>query len=145
MSESLVVMADGVRMGKVSRDGKRLGFQYDSGWLESERRYPLSLSMPLALKEHPHSVIEPFLWGLLPDNPRILEEWGRRFQVSPHNAFRIISHVGEDCAGAVQFLRDEREHQEATGPRQSRVNWIDDQELSRRCGRRFESRMIWAV
>ena len=132
MSDSLMVMADGVRMGTVSRDGKRLGFQYDSRWLESERRYPLSLSMPLVLKEHPHSVIEPFLLGLLPDNPRILEEWGRRFQVSPRNAFNIISHVGEDCAGAVQFLRDEREHQQATGPQPSRVNWIDDQELSRR-------------
>jgi serine/threonine-protein kinase HipA len=132
MSESLVVMADGGRMGTVSRDGKRLGFQYDSGWLESQRRYPLSLSMPLALKEHPHSVIEPFLWGLLPDNPRILEEWGRRFHVSPRNAFRIISHVGEDCAGAVQFLREEREHPQAAGARQSQVNWIDDQELARR-------------
>ena len=88
-----MVMADGVRMGTVSRNGKRLGFQYDSRWLESERRYPLSLSMPLVLKEHPHSVIEPFLLGLLPDNPRILEEWGRRFQVSPRNAFSIISHA----------------------------------------------------
>ena len=132
MSESLKVMADGARMGTVTRDGKRLGFHYDSGWLESPQRYPLSLSMPLALKEHPHSVIEPFLWGLLPDNPQILEEWGRRFQVSSRNAFRIISHVGEDCAGAVQFLRDDREHPQDTDTRQSRVSWIDEEDLTRR-------------
>lgn len=49
MSEFLIVMADGVRMGTLERDGKRLGFSYESTWLESPQRYPLSLSMPLAL------------------------------------------------------------------------------------------------
>src|ERR1035437_3536896 len=89
MSEFLVVMADGVRMGTLERDGMCLGFTYDSTWLESPRRFPLSLSMPLALKEHPHSVIEPFLWGLLPDSPQILDEWGKRFHVSSRNVFSI--------------------------------------------------------
>jgi serine/threonine-protein kinase HipA len=99
MSDFLKVMADGVRMGTLLENGKHLAFHYESSWLESPQRFPLSLSMPLALREHPHAAIEPFLWGLLPDNPQTLEEWGRRFQVSPRNAFRIIRHVGEDCAG----------------------------------------------
>jgi len=132
MSEFLMVMADGVPMGRVARNGKRMGFQYDSGWLVAPQRYPLSLSMPLALKEHPHVVIEPFLWGLLPDNPRILEEWGRRFQVSPRNVFRIIGHVGEDCAGAIQFLPEADGDRRATAARKSGVTWIDDEELARR-------------
>src|ERR1035437_3199062 len=54
--------------------------------------------MPLASAEHGHARIEAFLWGLLPDNDRVLENWGRRFQVSPRNVFRLIAHVGEDCA-----------------------------------------------
>ncbi len=128
MSESLMVMADGVRMGTLERDGKRLGFCYEPTWLESPRRYPLSLSMPLALREHPHSVIEPFLWGLLPDNPQILDAWGKRFHVSPRNVFRIIRHVGEDCAGAVQFLHPER----AEAPAFGGVHWIDDHDLAQR-------------
>lgn len=128
MSESLMVMADGVRMGTLERDGKRLGFSYEPTWLESPRRYPLSLSMPLALREHPHSVIEPFLWGLLPDNPQILDAWGKRFHVSPRNVFGIIRHVGEDCAGAVQFLHPERAETSASGG----VHWIDDHDLAQR-------------
>ena len=128
MSESLMVMADGVRMGTLERDGKRLGFSYEPTWLESPRRYPLSLSMPLALREHPHSVIEPFLWGLLPDNPQILDAWGKRFHVSPRNVFRIIRHVGEDCAGAVQFLHPERVETSTSGG----VHWIDDHDLAQR-------------
>ena len=46
----------------------------------------------------------PFIAGLLPDNDRVLDRWGRLFGVSPRNAFAIIAHVGSDCAGAVQFV-----------------------------------------
>lgn len=127
MSDSLMVMADGVRMGTLLRNGKSLAFHYEPSWLESPRRFPLSLSMPLALKEHPHAAIEPFLWGLLPDNLQTLEEWGRRFQISPRNAYRIISHVGEDCAGAVQFLRAD-----SAGASETGVRWLADDGLVRR-------------
>jgi serine/threonine-protein kinase HipA len=133
MSDFLKVMADGVRMGTLLQNGKHLAFHYEPSWLESPQRFPLSLSMPLALREHPHAAIEPFLWGLLPDNPQTLEEWGRRFQVSPRNAFRIISHVGEDCAGAVQFLRaeDSSDLFSSSSP-ESSVRWLNDDELLRR-------------
>ena len=46
----------------------------------------------------------PFIAGLLPDNDRVLDRWGRLPGVSPRNAFAIIAHVGSDCAGAVQFV-----------------------------------------
>ena len=127
-----MVMADGVRMGTVELDGKHLGFSYDPSWLDSPHRYPLSLSMPLALREHPHGVIEPFLWGLLPDNPRILEAWGKRFQVSPRNVFQLIRHVGEDCAGAVQLIRPERMENPTSSVSAPDVHRIDDDELAHR-------------
>lgn len=34
----------------------------------------------------------------------MLERWGRRFQVSPRNPFALLTYMGEDCAGAVQFV-----------------------------------------
>ena len=52
--------------------------------------------------------IEAFLWGLLPDNAAVSDRWARKFQCSARNPFALISHVGEDCAGAVQFVRLER-------------------------------------
>ncbi len=45
--------------------------------------------------------------GLLPDNNEILRRWGQRFHVSPRNPFRLLTHVGEDCAGAVQLVKPE--------------------------------------
>ena len=41
--------------------------------------YPLSLSMPLAAAEHGPGVVEPFLWGLLPDNEHVLDRWAQKF------------------------------------------------------------------
>ena len=75
-------------MGLVAYRNARLSFAYDESWRHDPNSYPLSLSMPLASAEHGHAKIEALLWGLLPDNDRILEDWGKRFQVSPKNAFR---------------------------------------------------------
>jgi len=100
-----------------------LRLRYDDDWRTAREAFPLSLSMPLVVAEHGHEPIEAFLWGLLPDNELVLDRWARRFQVSARNAFALISHVGEDCAGAVQFVRPERLSQlltpRAPGPRNS--------------------------
>ena len=70
--------------------------------------YPLSLSMPLSADKYENSKIEPWLWGLLPDNPYILDSWGKQFHVSPRNVFALLAKTGEDCAGAVQLIRPDR-------------------------------------
>jgi len=109
MSKELHVLMDNRRMGRVrQRDNGKLSFAYDEQWRNSETSYPLSLSMPLALSEHPHDKIDAFLWGLLPDNEGTLNRLGRDHHVSPRSAFALISAVGEDCAGAEQFIRPER-------------------------------------
>jgi serine/threonine-protein kinase HipA len=79
--------------------------------------------MPLAASEHGHAAVEAFVWGLLPDNSHILDRWGRRFRVSARNAFALIAHVGEECAGAVQFVRPERVKLLGKGPKA--VRWLD--------------------
>ena len=109
MSKELYVLMDNQRMGRVRQgDNGKLSFVYDEQWRNSETSYPLSLSMPLALSEHPHDKIDGFLWGLLPDNEGTLNRLGRDHHVSPRSAFALISAVGEDCAGAEQFIRPER-------------------------------------
>lgn len=103
--ELIAVLGDNV-IGHLQRDRHgALTFVYEEHWRESRNAYPLSLSMPLAVKTHTHAVIESFLWNLLPDNELILERWARRFHVSARNAFALIAAVGEDCAGAVRFVK----------------------------------------
>lgn len=64
--------------------------------------------MPLAASQHGRAPTEAYLGGLLPDNEQVLARRAAKFQVSARNVFALISHVGEDCAGAVQFVTPDR-------------------------------------
>ena len=132
MSKELVALLDGKEIGRVSRDARgRLRFIYNDDWRNAADAYPLSLSMPLGAKEHGHSVVEAFLWNLLPDNERVLARWAAKFHVSARNAFALISHVGEDCAGAVQFVTPERLDAILNGT-QENVAWLDESDVAKR-------------
>jgi serine/threonine-protein kinase HipA len=132
MSKELYVLMDNRRMGRVRQgDNGKLSFVYDEQWRNSETSYPLSLSMPLALSEHPHDKIDGFLWGLLPDNEGTLNRLGRDHHVSPRSAFALISAVGEDCAGGEQFIRPERlDALNAAAP--ADIQWLTEEEIAER-------------
>jgi serine/threonine-protein kinase HipA len=127
----LIALLDGREVGRVRQQRGRLSFAYAPSWRDARGAYPLSLSMPLALTEHPHSAIEPFLWGLLPDNEFVLQRWAQQFQVSPRNAFGLISGVGEDCAGAVQFVTPER-FDVLRGQNAPQVQWLTEADVASR-------------
>jgi HipA-like protein len=96
MSETLEAIYDGYHVGTLSYAKDRLTFAYSRGWQENPNAFPLSLSMPLVTDEYADPVIRPFISGLLPDDPEVLKRWGRKFQVSPQNPFRLLAHVGEE-------------------------------------------------
>lgn len=95
--------------------GGKLSFIYDDAYLDNPAAVPLSLSLPLDDARYSHEKINPWLWGLLPDNELIIARWAQRFQVSPSNAFGLLQGMGEDCAGAVRFIRPENVEQADKG------------------------------
>ena len=106
--QELVALLYGREAGRVHRRGDRMSFTYDDAWRRRDDVTPISLSMPLAGATHGHRPIEAYMWGLLPDNDRVLKAWGREFHVSSANPFALLAHVGEDCAGAIQFVAPDR-------------------------------------
>lgn len=128
-AERLVAIVNGRRMGILERVGQRVTMTYDPAWRDAEGAFPLSLTMPLAMEQHTTTAVLPFLWGLLPDNQAVLERWGRRFGVSPRNPFKLLTHVGEDCAGAVQFVVMEREDAIRTGT-PTEPEWLTTEEVA---------------
>lgn len=134
MKEELHALANGQMMGRVvwDRQRDRLQFIYEQQWRHEAASYPLSLSMPLAAQEHDHRVVEPFLWGLLPDNDAVLRRWGERFHVSSRHAFQLLMHVGEECAGAVQFVNPGRSDRWLTGLERGSVKWLDEAGIAER-------------
>jgi serine/threonine-protein kinase HipA len=104
----LAVVLDGTLIGHVYRSAnRRLVLRYDDDWRTRAGAFPLSLSMPLNEREHGHRATFAFLSGLLPDDPKVVEYWARLHGVSRYDVVKLLAHVGEDCAGAVQLVRPE--------------------------------------
>jgi len=130
--ESLHAFVGVRRMGMLTYNRDRLAFEYDDSWRTSPHAFPLSLSMPLTASSYSDAVVRPFIWGLLPDNDEVLRRWGQRFHVSARNPFRLLAHVGEECAGAVQFLRPQRAGEWESGAAPHGVDWLSGEELAQR-------------
>ncbi len=145
MSQELVAILDGRETGRVMRDDRgKLSFTYNEPWRTAADAYPLSISMPLALAEHGHAKIDQFLWGLLPDNEIVLDHWARKFHVSARNAFGLIACVGEDCAGAVQFVRPER-LEAILGEAPPPIEWLDEAAIAQRLRTLREDHSAWRI
>ncbi|WP_433723754.1 type II toxin-antitoxin system HipA family toxin [Actinoplanes sp. CA-051413] len=127
----LAVLMAGKQVGIVEQgEGGRLSLEYDEQWRIASDATPLSLSLPLARRTHDDVAVRPFLWGLLPDNERVIERWARTYQVSAGNPFALLLHVGEDCAGAAQFVMPERV--EAVLGGDGGVKWLGEDEVAER-------------
>jgi serine/threonine-protein kinase HipA len=125
---TLAVLLHGRALGTVEQDrAGRLAFEYDDEARRHPEATPLSLSMPLARARHGHDVVGPYLWGLLPDNPQVLQRWARDFGVSANNPFALLTHTGLDCAGAVQLVAPDRL---AEVRDDGAVTWLDDDEIA---------------
>lgn len=145
MSNELVALLEGKEIGRVRKNARGgINFLYDDAWRNDRDAYPLSLSMPLGAKEHGRSVTEAFLWGLLPDNEQVLERWAKKFQVSARNVFSLLSHVGEDCAGAIQLVQLERLEALTTG-KEDKVEWLSETEVAKRLEALREDHAAWRL
>ncbi|MDF0582063.1 type II toxin-antitoxin system HipA family toxin [Bradyrhizobium yuanmingense] len=141
----LIALLDGAEVGRVRSDARgRLSFVYENAWRNAEVAYPLSLSMPLAAEEHGPATVQAFLWGLLPDNEQVLERWAKKFQVSARNVFALISNVGEDCAGAIQFVTPDRFEALKTG-KDDKIEWLDKAEIANRLRVLREDHAAWRL
>lgn len=134
MIEELHALTAQGLMGCVQWDRRtdQLSFSYEEEWRRLTGGFPLSLSMPMTRVRHAHRVVEAFLWGLLPDSDGILRRWGERFHVSPRHAFQLLVHVGEECAGAVQFVRPERAARWRQHLDTGSIQWMDETEIATR-------------
>ncbi|WP_067668198.1 type II toxin-antitoxin system HipA family toxin [Nocardia miyunensis] len=104
----LYVVMNGRVIGDVQRTGKRrMRLRYSDS--RGQSFTPLSVSMPGPIGRYRESILDPWLSGLLPDRPETLRQWRRQFGISHENdAYSLLRHVGEDLAGAAQFVRPER-------------------------------------
>ncbi len=68
------------------------------------RAIPLSVSMPVSNRTYGQRIVRPYLFGLLPDSENQRRAIAREYDVRPNNPVALLSHIGRDCPGAVQFF-----------------------------------------
>lgn len=103
--QTLDVYMNGYRVGYFSRkdSGAHL-FRYDTNWLAKDGARPISLSMPLRHEAYAGREVINFFDNLLPDNEDIRDRILARYQADSNQAFDLLSAVGKDSVGALQFI-----------------------------------------
>jgi serine/threonine-protein kinase HipA len=97
----------GQHLGFLDGSGPQVRLGYDRD-LDSARAVPLSLSLPLTKPRHRGRPVSNWLTGLLPDRETVLMGWRAQFGITDLHPESLLTHIGEDVAGACQFVREER-------------------------------------
>lgn len=86
-----------------------IDFRYDESWLSWEHGFPVSLSMPLREDLYVGDPVVAVFDNLLPDNFDIRRRLAERSSAAGEDVFSLLSAIGRDCVGAMQFLPEGEE------------------------------------
>ncbi|MGY2736951.1 type II toxin-antitoxin system HipA family toxin [Sphingomonas sp. UYP23] len=104
-SSTLAVHLNGRLLGWLSRAANAaIDFRYSPDWLAWEFAIPVSLSLPLSDQRYTGAPVLAVFDNLLPDNDNIRRRIAERIGADGTDAYSLLSIVGRDCVGALQFL-----------------------------------------
>jgi serine/threonine-protein kinase HipA len=83
-----------------------IDFQYASDWLAWENAFPVSLSLPLREDRYIGAPVINVFDNLLPDSDAIRKRVAERVGAGGTDAYSLLTALGHDCVGALQFLPD---------------------------------------
>ena len=117
----LGVFVNGRRVGRLRKEPSgSIDFQYDGSWLEWEHTFPISLSLPLREDRYVGSSVVAVFDNLLPDSDAIRRRLAERVRAEGDDAYSLLTAIGRDCVGALQFLPG-NEEPEAMGKPQAEI------------------------
>ena len=103
----LNVWLNGRLVGRLKREiSGAIDFQYDESWLGWDKTFPVSLSLPLREDRYVGDPVIAVFDNLLPDNEDIRRRVAARSDADGIDAYSLLSAIGRDCVGALQFLPD---------------------------------------
>lgn len=106
----LNVFLNGALVGQLKRETSgAIDFKYDESWLAREDALPVSLSLPLREDRYIGDPVIAVFDNLLPDNEAIRRSVAERVHADGYDAYSLLSAIGRDCVGALQFLSEEHD------------------------------------
>lgn len=104
-----------------------IDFRYDQTWLDWKHALPISTSLPLREDRYGGDPVLAVVDNLLPDNERVRRLVAERVKAEGPDAYSLLTRVGRDCVGALQFLPEGQEPGSA-GALEGRA--VDDNEIA---------------
>ncbi len=83
-----------------------IDFQYAKDWLGWQSTFPVSLSLPLREDRYIGAPVINVFDNLLPDSDAIRKRVAERVGAGGTDAYSLLTALGHDCVGALQFLPD---------------------------------------
>ena len=103
----LNIYLNGRLVGRLQRETSgAIDFQYDDSWLSWDQTFPVSLSLPLREDRYIGTPVIAVFDNLLPDNEDIRRRVAARSDADGIDSYSLLSAIGRDCVGAMQFLPD---------------------------------------
>jgi serine/threonine-protein kinase HipA len=101
----LHIYLNGRLVGRLNRQPSgAVDFSYDPEWLAWQYAMPVSRSLPLREDRYIGDPVLAVFDNLLPDNDVIRRRLAESVGASGTDAYNLLSKVGRDCVGALQFL-----------------------------------------
>lgn len=104
------------RVGTLSREASgAVGFSYEADWLDWEHALPVSLSLPLRETPYRGEPVSAVFENLLPDSDKLRRIVAEKVGARGTDAYSMLTKIGHDCVGALQFIAGDDESPNATG------------------------------
>ena len=104
------------RVGTLRRESSgAISFDYHEDWLAWEPALPISLSLPLRETPYRGEPVAAVFENLLPDSEALRRRVAEKVGARGTDAYNMLSVIGHDCVGALQFMAGDDEPPEATG------------------------------
>ncbi|MEQ5872247.1 type II toxin-antitoxin system HipA family toxin [Sagittula sp. NFXS13] len=104
------------RVGTLRREASgAIGFSYEADWLDWEHALPVSLSLPLRETPYRGEPVSAVFENLLPDSDKLRRLVAEKVGARGTDAFSMLSKIGHDCVGALQFIAGDNEAPDTIG------------------------------
>ncbi len=109
--------------------GGATNFRYDENWLAWDNAIPVSLSLPLREDAYHGAPVAAVFENLLPDSEMLRRQIAERMGAEGSDAYSLLTAIGRDCVGALQFVPEGEEL--AAGHGAIDGDQLDDDEIER--------------
>jgi serine/threonine-protein kinase HipA len=125
----LLVYQNNRLVGRLLKESSgAISFTYHESWLAWPTAWPISLSMPMRPTPYKGEAVIAVFDNLLPDSDVIRRRVAEKMGAAGTDAYSLLSVIGRDCVGAMQFLPEDEPSPEAVGITGEPVN---DDEIER--------------